>query len=220
MSSEEEELEAAAALPPEELSDELAQDIANKWDPSRILQLVAARAGKGEALDATLRNRYERKLGVDLSHVRVYRGELASEVNKAYNADAVTIGNTGMILMAGSAEKSMATADGQALLAHELTHVAQAQRGIFRDARFGDDMTLATEEHEAEAEEMQAQELAEAQGGAAGAGAGGQAGEGGEQDPAKQHENLRELVLARVLDMFADAGRVMLMRGGPFPRRP
>jgi hypothetical protein len=214
MASEDEELEAAAALPPEELSSELSEEIANRWDPERILKLVATRAGKGEKLDASLRGRYEQKLGVDLSHVRVYTGELAEEINKAYNADAVTIGNTGMILMAGSAEKSMATSEGQALLAHELTHVAQAQRGVFRDARFGDDMPLATEEHEAEAEEAQAQELAEQRGGAGGAG-------GDDEDPAEdKNQKLTELVLARVLDMFAESGRVMLLRGGTFPRRP
>jgi hypothetical protein len=217
MSTEDEQLDTAAGLPPEELSDELAAEIAARWSPERILQLVARRAGKGEALDATLRNRYERKLGVDLSHVRVYSGELAEEINRAYNAHAVTIGNTGMVLMAGSADKSLATAEGQALLAHELTHVAQAQRGVFRDARFGDDMPLATEEHEAEAEQVQAEELAEQRGEA-----GGQGGDaaGGGADGAKKAEQLKELVLARVLDMFAEAGRVMLVRGGPALRRP
>jgi hypothetical protein len=213
MATEEEQLEAAADLPPEELSDELAEEIANKWDPDRILRLVAKRSGKGESLDATLRNRYERKLGVDLSHVRVYTGELAEEINKAYNADAVTIGNTGMILMGGSAEKSMATADGQALLAHELTHVAQSKRGVFRDARFGDDMPLATEEHEAEAHEAQAEELAEQRGGGAGA-----AG-GAEQEAQQAAQQLSEQVIARVLDMLGESGRVMLQRGGPFLRR-
>ena len=216
MASDDEQLDAAAALPPEELSPELSDEIAMKWDPERILKLVAKRAGRGETLDATLRSRYERKLGVDLSHVRVYTGELAEEINKAYNADAVTVGNTGMILMAGSADKSMATAQGQALLAHELTHVAQSKRGVFRDAKFGDDMPLATEEHEAEAEQAQSEELAEAQGGAGGHGGGGQDDEPGED----KGQKLTEMVLARVLDMFAESGRVMLVRGGPFARRP
>jgi hypothetical protein len=215
MSSDDEQLDAAADLAPEELSSELSEEIATKWDPERILKLVAKRAGRGEALDATLRSRYERKLGVDLSHVRVYTGELAEEINKAYNADAVTVGNTGMILMAGSADKSMATAEGQALLAHELTHVAQSKRGVFRDARFGDDMPLATEENEAEAEEAQAQELAEQQGGE-----GAQQGGGDEDAGEDKGQKLTELVLARVLDMFAESGRVMLVRGGPFARRP
>lgn len=215
MATDDDQLDAAAELPPEELSDELSEEIANRWDPERILKLVAKRAGRGESLDATLRSRYERKLGVDLSHVRVYSGELAEEINKAYNADAVTIGNTGMILMAGSADKSLATAEGQALLAHELTHVAQSKRGVFRDAKFGDDMPLATEENEAEAEEAQAEELADQQGGAAGA------GQGGDDEPGEDKaQKLTDLVLARVLDMFAESGRVMLVRGGPFARRP
>jgi hypothetical protein len=219
MASDDEQLDAAAALPPEELSPELAQEIAMKWDPERILQMVAKRAGRGEALDATLRSRYERKLGVDLSHVRVYTGELAEEINKNFNADAVTVGNTGMILMAGSADKSMATAQGQALLAHELTHVAQSKRGVFRDAKFGDDMPLATEEHEAEAEQAQSEELAEAQGGQGGAQ--GSGGPGQDDEPGEdKNQKLTEMVLARVLDMFAESGRVMLVRGGPFARRP
>ncbi len=214
MSTEEEELEAAAALPPEALSDALSTEIAERWNPERILQLMAKRAGRGDSLDASLRQRYERKLGVDLSHVRVFSGELAEEINKAHNADALTIGNTGMIIMAGSAEKSMATPQGQALLAHELTHVAQAQRGMFRSGRFGDDsMPLATAENEAEAEEMQAEELADQQGGNGG---GGEDGGGDPQAAAK----LFDTVLERLIDMFGEAGRVMLARGGPSARRP
>src|SRR5688572_7612250 len=144
--SDDPELDAAAELTPEELSSELSEEIARRWDPERILKLVATRAGKGEKLDAALRSRYEARLGVDLSHVRIYTGELAEEINEKHNAHAVTIGNTGMILM-GSTSGSMATAEGQALLAHELTHVAQQQRGMFRDAKFSDSMPFA-EEHE------------------------------------------------------------------------
>jgi hypothetical protein len=213
MSDHDPELEAAAQLPPEELSSELSDEIAQRWDPERILKLVATRAGKGERLDASLRQRYEHKLGVDLSHVRIYTGELAEEINKAYNADAVTIGNTGMILMGGSPDKSMATAEGRALLAHELTHVAQAERGVFRSAQFGDDMPLATQEHEAEAEQVQAQELAEQRGG------GDNAAEADAQKGQKAEE-LKEKIKRKVIDMFAEAGRSMLLRGGPFPRRP
>lgn len=210
------ELEAAASVSPEELSDELASEIAERWDPDRLLKLVATRAGKGEALDATLRNRYERKLGVDLSHVRVYTGEFAEEFNKAHNADAVTIGNTGMILMGGSADKSMVQAAGHALLAHELTHVAQAQRGVFRHAAMGETMDLATEEHEAEAEQVEHEELQAQQGGGDEAEAGGP---GSEQAAEKQDEKLQAALLERVLDMFAEAARVGFMRGGLPPRR-
>jgi len=215
MATEEEELESAAALPPEQLSEALSDEIAERWNPERILQLMAKRAGRGDTLDASLRARYERKLGVDLSHVRIYSGELAEEINKAHNADALTIGNTGMIIMGGSADKSMASAQGQALLAHELTHVAQAQRGMFRNSRFGDDsMPLATAENEAEAEEVQSQELSEQQGGGGeGEGGGGGEGEGGK-------EKTFQAVMERVVEMFGEAGRLMLVRGGSLARRP
>jgi hypothetical protein len=206
------ELEAAAELAPEELSDQLSEEIAQRWDPERILKLVATRAGKGEALDATLRSRYETRLGVDLSHVRVYTGELAEEINKAYNANAVTIGNTGMILMSGSPEKSMATAEGQALLAHELTHVAQQQRGVYRDARFGDDTPFAADgSHEAEARREEAAVLQQEQGGNS---------VEAEIEAAQKSDDIKKMVIERVLDRLAESGWIALLRGGPFPRRP
>src|SRR5689334_17692343 len=133
------EIDELSGLDPEQLSDEMARSIAKRWDPERLLKLIAARAGKGEQLDHTLRARYEQRLGVDLGHVRIFSGEFAEEFNKTRNADAVTIGGTGMILMGGSADRSMATPQGQALLAHELTHVAQAERGLHRAGR-GTDM--------------------------------------------------------------------------------
>ncbi len=130
---------------------ELTDELAKKYDPERLLKIIAKRAGRGEALDSTLRNRYERRFGVDLSHVRVFTGEFAEEFNRKRNAYAVTIGSTGMILMGGSPDKSMASASGQALLAHELTHVAQQSRhaggGLHRKASFDGGMPFA-EEHE------------------------------------------------------------------------
>lgn len=207
------EVEELAELAPEQLSDELARDIAKRWDPERLLSLVAARAGKGEALDHSLRMRYEQRLGVDLGHVRVYTGEFAEEFNKQRNADAVTIGGTGMILMGGTADRSMATAAGQALLAHELTHVAQAERGVHRAGR-GVDMELATEEHEEEAHEAEADELAQHQGG------GGAAADDGGAHAAKAADQLNDEVVRRVIDMLGEAVRTMVSRSGPTMRRP
>src|SRR5262245_47953994 len=173
--------------------------------------MVALRAGKGEQLDHSLRQRYERRFGVDLSHVRIYTGEFAEEFAKKRDAYAVTVGDTGMILMGGSPEKSMASAAGQALLAHELTHAAQAQKNLARAAR-SPDMEFA-EEHEAEAEAVEQQVTAEEQGGPA-------QGAASEKGQEMSKELVREQVLARVLDMLAEAGRVGIMRGGPLPRRP
>jgi len=212
MADQDADIEELAALAPEELSDELARDIARRWDPERLLELVAARAGKGEQLDASLRQRYEQKLGVDLGHVRVYTGEFAEEFNKRRNADAVTIGGTGMILMGGTTDRAMESAAGQALLAHELTHVAQAERGMFRAGR-GVDMELATEEHEAEAEAAEHDELQAQQGG-------GVAEQSAELAAGKAKEKLEEEIVQRVLDKLGEAMRVLAMRSGPELRRP
>jgi hypothetical protein len=212
--SDDPEVNELAELAPEQLSDELARDIAKRWDPERLLNLVAARAGKGEALDATLRHRYEQRLGVDLGHVRIYTGEFAEEFNKQRNADAVTIGGTGMILMGGTTDRSMATAAGQALLAHELTHVAQAERGVHRAGR-GVDMELATEEHEEEAHEAEQQEIAAQGGGAAAAGP----SDGG-KGAAEAKAGLEAQIVERVIGMLGEAMRVTVTRSGLPMRRP
>src|SRR5690349_24244254 len=113
--------------------------------------MVSRRAGKQEALDASLRSKYESRLGVDLGHVRVVTGEFAEEFNKRKNAYATTIGGTGLILMGGSPDRAMTGAAGRALLAHELTHVAQAKKGLYRSSR-SEDRPFAEEGFEAEAE--------------------------------------------------------------------
>ena len=41
----------------------------------------------------------------------------AEEMTRAHSAEALTIGTTGMVLMSGTPDRSMATSDGQALLA-------------------------------------------------------------------------------------------------------
>jgi hypothetical protein len=197
--------EILAAL---EAEDSLSDEIVRKWDPARLLKLVAKRAGRGEKLDESTRRRYERKLGVDLGNVRVYTGEFAEEVTKAHRAEAVTVGTTGMILMGGSPSKSMASASGRALLAHELTHVAQEQRSVQRKASFGEATPLATEANEAEAEAMEAQELA------------GDAGTEDGESPEEREARLREIVRKRVVDMFAEDERSRLMRNGPESWRP
>ncbi|HEX7840371.1 MAG TPA: DUF4157 domain-containing protein [Kofleriaceae bacterium] len=138
----------------EPTADQLTDELARKYDPERMLRMVSRRAGKGERLDHSIREKYEKRFGVDLGHVRIYTGEFAEEFNRQRGAYAVTIGSTGMILMGGSPEKSMGSASGQALLAHELTHVAQAQQGLHRKATFSGGMPFA-EEHESEAEAVE-----------------------------------------------------------------
>lgn len=197
----------------EELDKEqgLTEEIERRWDPERLLRVVARRAGRGEKLDASTRSYFERKLGVDLSRVRVFTGEFAEEVTKAHGADAVTIGTTGMILMRGSPDKSMATTAGRAILAHELTHVAQEQRGVHRVDSFGQSPPLATQEHEAEAEQVAAEEE---QSSAAPA----------EKPDAKAEQEAQKAlegkVRKRVLEMLAEDQLLCNMRNGKAPFRP
>ena len=203
---------------PEDISDELAR----KYDPERMLKIMAKRAGRGESLDHALRSKYERKFGVDLSHVRIFTGEFAEEFNKQRNAYAVTLGSTGMILMGGSPDKSMGSTSGQALLAHELTHVAQAQRatqgagGLHRKSYDGD-MPFGAEhadiEEEAEHEESM-ETLA-----ASGQSTMQAVNEGVAQMMSRdQLEKDVERIKARVLEMAGEAARQQSWRNGN-PRR-
>lgn len=195
--------------PTETGAEDLSDELARKYDPELLLKLMSKRAGRGERLDHSIRAKYEKRFGVDLGHVRVYSGEFAEEFNKKRGAYAVTVGATGMILMGGSAEKSMATAAGQALLAHELTHVAQAKGGLHRKAT--GDMPFASE-HEAEAEAVEHEV-------ASGGDPGGDthaATERMAQEQATKEAMMAavEQIKVRVQEMFADAERNHILRSG------
>lgn len=196
-------------------AEEISDEIARKYDPERLLKMLAKRAGRGESLEHSVRHKYERKFGVDLGHVRVYTGEFAEEFNRRRDAYAVTIGATGMILMGGSPEKSIGSASGQALLAHELTHVAQQARGapggLNRKATFDGGMPFG-EEHEHEAEAVESDEMGGSTRTAADAGS---AAVKAQED----HERQLEEVKNRVLEMAADAVRTSYARTG-VQRRP
>ncbi len=193
-------------------ADQLTDELARKYDPERMLRMVSRRAGKGERLDHSIRSKYEKRFGVDLGHVRIYSGEFAEEFNRQRSAHAVTIGSTGMILMGGSPDKSMASASGQALLAHELTHVAQAHKGLHRKATFSDGMPF-TEEHEAEAESVE--QSVEQSGGDPGASTHA-AAEAGSAKMASDEALKRaiEEVTERVKELAADAARNQVLRNG------
>jgi hypothetical protein len=198
-------------------ADDLNEELARKYDPERLLRLVSKRAGRGEPLEASIRARYEQRFGVDLSHVRVYTGEFAEEFNRQRNAYAVTIGTTGMILMGGSPDRSLASASGQALLAHELTHVAQARRGMHYKSIGA--MPFA-EEHEVEAEAVEHAVMEQHAGVAPGEHPPGGVDEHKTNAHAeKQKEDAIQRIKERVVNLLADAARNQAMRNGP-ARRP
>ena len=182
--------------------DDLSDDIVRKWDPERLLRAIARRQGRGQPLDETTRRKYERKFGIDLGHVKVYTGDFAKRVTDRHNANAVTIGNTGMILLGSSPDKAMGTRAGQALLAHELTHVKQAQsRMQFK----GGPLELAHPENEDEAEEVEQEELA---------GEGDGESETSKAEKLKIRRQQRRAVMDRVFELFAETERMYKLRSG------
>src|SRR4051812_32581438 len=157
--------------------------------------MFAKRAGRGDQLDQSIRAKYEKRFGVDLGHVRIVTGEFAEEFNRQREAYAVTVGGTGLILMGNSPDKSMASASGQALLAHELTHVAQAQRGLHRKGTFDGAMQF-TEEHEHEAHQVEHEvEHEQGQGASRSAAEKAQAAMASEEAKKEQLEKIKKRVL-------------------------
>ena len=198
-------------------ADQLTDELARKYDPERLLRMISKRAGKGESLNHSIRAKYEKRFGVDLGHVRIYTGEFAEEFNRQRSAYAVTIGSTGMILMGGSPEKSMGSAAGQALLAHELTHVAQAEQGLHRKATFQGGMPF-TAEHEAEAEAVEHSVASSGGNHAADTTAAANAASAA-QNSKEAMEKAIEQIKERVHQLLADAARNQELRNGP-QRRP
>jgi hypothetical protein len=168
----------------------LSQEIAQRWEPSRLSKFVVGGAGSGEKLDLATQSEMERRLGGRFGEVRVFRGAFAEAVTKAHRADAVTIANTGMILVREGPRSDPKTALGKALLAHELTHVSQAQRGLHFALEGGESQDAP---HEQEAEAVESQVHAEETGQAK---AGGPKGGGGGVD--------KRAVIARVMELVED----------------
>lgn len=195
---------------PNDSADQLTDELAKKYDPERLLRMVSRRAGKGERLDHSIREKYEKRFGVDLGHVRIYTGEFAEEFNRKRSAYAVTIGSTGMILMGGSPEKSMGSASGQALLAHELTHVAQAQQGLHRKPNDGGMVFAQEHEAEAEAVEHSVEQAGGSHDSTNAAAHAASAAVAAKEAMDKAIEKIKE----RVQDMVAEAARNQLLRNG------
>jgi len=81
---------------------------------------------KGTPLEPKLRAQMERKLGADLSDVKIQTGAEAAALAKGQNARAYTLGSD---IVFGTGEYSPHTAQGRRLLTHELAHVVQQQLG-------------------------------------------------------------------------------------------
>lgn len=100
-----------------------------KFKPGMLQLARLGRRGKGgrteeegRPLDAALREEMENLLGCDFRDVRIYDERKAEEMACRLNAEAFTIGSK---IFAAKGKLDSTTSAGKALLAHELTHVAQ-----------------------------------------------------------------------------------------------
>ncbi len=177
--------------------DQLAQDVIHRYDLSRLGQLAIAGAGRVERLDDDMRRRMEARLGGSFADVRVVRGPFADRVTRRHGADAVTIGATGFILLRDAPRSNPRTAAGKALLAHELTHVRQAQSGLhFAHEKGQSGASGAAHEQEAEAVEESV------------------FGESGAPPPQRDLAAFRERAIERTLEIVRERGRLDRDRDG------
>lgn len=80
----------------------------------------------GSPLPNSARTSFERRLGSDLSKVRIHAGSEADSINQQLGARAFTAGNH---IFFGSGQYDPSSSESFALLAHEVTHTVQ-QRGL------------------------------------------------------------------------------------------
>ncbi len=83
---------------------------------------IQAQLGSGETLESGLQGRMSSAFGYDFSGVRVHKDNQAAQLSADLNARAFTIGRN---VAFGAGEYHPGTPIGDALIAHELAHVAQ-----------------------------------------------------------------------------------------------
>jgi len=80
----------------------------------------------GHPLDTGTRKFFEPRFGHDFKDVRIHTDDVAARSARAIHAQAYTIGNN---IVFGQNAYRLDTAQGQSLLAHELTHIVQQAKG-------------------------------------------------------------------------------------------
>lgn len=97
----------------------------DQHDPA--VESALQRRGTGEVLPTAIRRAMERELGVSLAGVRIHADSVAAQATQALDAEAFTIGED---IFFAAGKYAPDTHSGRKLLTHELTHVAQALRGL------------------------------------------------------------------------------------------
>jgi hypothetical protein len=93
--------------------------------PALLADRLAGERGSGTELPAVLRRGLESAVGADLGGVRVHTGAVASELNRAMDAQAFTQGND-IYFRDGIPDTSSDV--GVTVLAHEIAHTLQSAR--------------------------------------------------------------------------------------------
>uniref|UniRef100_UPI0022EB6069 eCIS core domain-containing protein n=1 Tax=Falsiroseomonas oryzae TaxID=2766473 RepID=UPI0022EB6069 len=87
------------------------------------------RLGPGTPLPDASRARFERRLGRDLSAVRLHQGPEAASATRGVGARAFALGRD---IALGADAPPLSTAAGERLLAHEVAHTLQDDTGVLR----------------------------------------------------------------------------------------
>jgi hypothetical protein len=90
-----------------------------------------ALASPGRSLEPELRQDMEQRFGYDFSRVRLHSGSVAKQSAQDLNAHAYTVGPD---VVFGAGRFAPETHEGRGLIAHELTHVVQADPTALRMA--------------------------------------------------------------------------------------
>lgn len=117
--------DAAPASHPPHRSVETATGLQRKESPAPASPAIPSGLGAlggGAPLQSSDRSFFEPRFGRSFSDVRIHTGDRASEAAQAVSARAFTLGNS---IVMGEGAYAPGTQAGRALLAHELTHVAQ-----------------------------------------------------------------------------------------------
>ena len=125
-----------------------------------IQRTPAETLSSGEPLPGAARQAMEPFIGTGLGEVRIHRSPAASAMASALSADAFTVGRE---VFFAEGRFDPFSPRGQALLAHELTHVQQQERSAERVQRYGGHPDPA--EAEAQLVERAVQDQSEGTGG-------------------------------------------------------
>ena len=107
--------------------------------PSRMESQLNASLGSGYALPGLLRSQMEGAFGQPFSQVRVHTDASSAEMNQGIGARAFTYGND---IFFNQGQYNPSSADGQKLIAHELTHVAQQSGKVARNVNHSEQQKI------------------------------------------------------------------------------